>query len=79
MIPLRGHREQSGAHVNPGNFRALLDFRVYAGDMVLADRHKMHNITPHRYRMTSFHAQGNGLENKSYKKCEMPIFLSLCR
>ena len=40
MIPLRGHREQTGVHINPGNFRALLDFRVDAGDMVLADHFK---------------------------------------
>ena len=41
MIPLRGHREQAGANVNPGNFRALLDFRVDAGDTVLAEHFKM--------------------------------------
>ena len=42
MIPLRGHREQAGpgANVNPGNFRALLDFRVDAGDTVLAEHFK---------------------------------------
>ena len=40
-IPLRGHREQSDHHLsNPGNFRALLDFRIGAGDAVLADRFK---------------------------------------
>lgn len=41
MIALRGHREQA-EHVeqgaNPGNFCALLDFRVDAGDVVLAER-----------------------------------------
>ena len=75
MILLRGHQEQAGAHINPGNFYALLDFRVDAGDMVLAkQQHKMDNITPHKYRMTSFHAQGNGLESKSYKKCKTPSF-----
>ena len=40
MIPLRGHREQAGSDTNPGNFRALLDFRVDAGDSVLADHFK---------------------------------------
>ena len=40
MIPLRGHREQAGANVNPGNFRALLDFHVDAGDTVLAEHFK---------------------------------------
>lgn len=37
MISLRGHREQAGANVNPGNFCALLDFRIDAGDTVLAE------------------------------------------
>ena len=37
VISLRGHREQAGANVNPGNFRALLDFRIDAGDTVLAE------------------------------------------
>ena len=40
QIALRGHREQA-VHVeqgsNPGNFRALLDFRIDAGDTVLAE------------------------------------------
>ena len=38
-ISLRGHREQADAapHTNPGNFRALLNFRVDAGDSVLED------------------------------------------
>ena len=40
MIPLRGHREQAGSNTNPGNFRALLDFRIDAGDSVLADHFK---------------------------------------
>ena len=39
--PLRGHREQdAGPDKNPGNFRALLDFRVDAGDSVLKDHFK---------------------------------------
>ena len=40
MIPLRGHREQPGVNINPGNFRALLDFRVDSGDTVLANHFK---------------------------------------
>ena len=40
MISLRGHREQAGANVNPGNFRALLDFCVDAGDIVFAEHFK---------------------------------------
>ena len=44
MIPLRGHREQQLSNAdtpcNPGNFRALLDFRVDAGDTVLANHFK---------------------------------------
>ena len=38
-ISLRGHREQAnaGPDTNPGNFRALLNFRVDAGDSVLED------------------------------------------
>ena len=36
-IPLRGHREHGDSHSNPGNFHALLDFRIDAGDAVLAD------------------------------------------
>ena len=40
MIPLRGHREQVGTNTNPGNFRALLDFRVDAGDVILAEHFK---------------------------------------
>ena len=40
MIPLRGHREQAGTNTNPGNFKALIDFRVDAGDVVLADHFK---------------------------------------
>ena len=39
MIPLRGHREQSDTS-NPGNFRSLLEFRIDAGDIVLADHFK---------------------------------------
>ena len=37
MISLRGHREKAGANVNPGNFHALLDFRIDAGDTVFAE------------------------------------------
>ena len=40
MIPLRGHREQAGTNTNLGNFKVLLDFRVDAGDVVLADHFK---------------------------------------
>ena len=39
-ISLRGHREQAGSETNQGNFRALIDFRVDAGDSVLADHFK---------------------------------------
>ena len=40
-IPLRGHQEQSDHHLsNPGNVRALLHFRIDAGDAVLADHFK---------------------------------------
>ena len=39
MISLRGHREHGGGG-NPGNFRALLQFRVDAGDSLLADHLK---------------------------------------
>ena len=39
MIPLRGHREQSDTS-NLGNFRSLLEFRIDAGDIVLADHFK---------------------------------------
>ena len=41
MIPLRGHREQAGSNTKPGNFRALLDFRIDAGDSVLADHRRL--------------------------------------
>ena len=34
--PLRGHSHLS----NPGNFRALIDFHIDAGDTVLADHFK---------------------------------------
>ena len=67
MIPLRGHREQARTSINPGNFRALLDFRVDAGDVVLADHFKTAPQNAqyyHGYKMTSFYVQGNGLEPK---------------
>ena len=35
-----GHQEQVGTNVNPGNFRALVEFRVEAGDAILADHFK---------------------------------------
>lgn len=35
-IPLRGHREGSST-INPGNFKALLKFRVDSGDKLLQD------------------------------------------
>lgn len=40
MISLRGHREQANQGSNQGNFRALLDFRIDAGDVVLAEHFK---------------------------------------
>ena len=41
VISLRGHHEHGGGpKTNPGNFRALLEFRVDAGDSVLADHFK---------------------------------------
>lgn len=41
VISLRGHHEHGGGpSTNPGNFRALLEFRVDAGDSVLADHFK---------------------------------------
>ena len=41
VISLRGHHEHGGGpKKNPGNFRALLEFRVDAGDSVLADHFK---------------------------------------
>ena len=40
VIALRGHREQDGEESNPGNFRALLNFRVDAGDTVLEEHFK---------------------------------------
>ena len=41
-ISLRGHREQADAapDTNPGNFHALLNFHVDAGDSVLEDHLK---------------------------------------
>jgi hypothetical protein len=39
-ISLRGHTEQEGSDSNPGNFRALVDFRIDAGDSTLADHFK---------------------------------------
>ena len=41
VISLRGHHEHGGGpKTNPGNFHALLEFRVDAGDSVLADHFK---------------------------------------
>ena len=37
---MRGHQEQADSNTNPGNFRALLEFRIDAGDNVLADHFK---------------------------------------
>jgi hypothetical protein len=45
MIPLRGHREQADSHSNPGNFHALLDFRIDAGDAIVADNFEIQNGT----------------------------------
>ena len=39
-ISLRGHCEQIGSHSNHGNFLALVDFRLDAGDSILADHFK---------------------------------------
>lgn len=39
-ISLRGHTEQEGSDSNPSNFRALVDFRIDAGDSTLADHFK---------------------------------------
>ena len=39
-IALRGHREGGGTGQNPGNFLALLDFRVDSGDTILANHFK---------------------------------------
>ena len=68
MISLRGHREQAGANVNPGNFRALLDFRVDAGDTVLAEHFKTgaHNAQYNSPRIQNdlISCMGNGSETK---------------
>ena len=40
VIALRGHCEQDSESSNPGNFRALLKFRVDAGDVVLEEHFK---------------------------------------
>ena len=41
VISLRGHREHGGGpNTNPGNFHALLNFHIDAGDSVLADHFK---------------------------------------
>ena len=41
VISLRGHCEHGGGpNTNIGNFRALLEFRIDAGDSVLADHFK---------------------------------------
>ena len=39
-ISLRGHCEQTGSDSNPGNFHALIDIRLDAGDSILADHFK---------------------------------------
>lgn len=39
-ISLRGHCEQIGSHSNHGNFLALVDFCLDAGDSILADHFK---------------------------------------
>ena len=45
MISLRGHLEHSGFEINPGNFLALLNFGIDAGNQVLAEhfRASAHN------------------------------------
>ena len=44
-IPLRGHHDDSTYydHENPGNFQALLDFRVNNGNKVLQEHFKTAN------------------------------------
>ena len=39
-IALRGHCEQRESDSNPGNFLALVDFRIDASDSILADHFK---------------------------------------
>ena len=39
-IALRGHREEGSTGPNPGNFQALLQFRIDSGDSVLANLFK---------------------------------------
>ena len=60
-IALRGHRDDSShideASGNPGNFQALLNFRVEAGDKVLtnhfANAQEMQHTALRRSKMTS--------------------------
>ena len=68
MISLRGHLEQAGANVNPGNFCALIDFCVDAGDTVLAEHFKTgaHNAQYNSPRIQNdlISCMGNGSETK---------------
>jgi hypothetical protein len=73
-VALRGHRDddkvlEQGFAGNPGNFKALLQFRIDAGDNVL-EKHfetaaKMPLIILRQFRMSLLLYQGNGFFMKS--------------
>ena len=82
MIPLRGHREQAGTNINPGNFLALLDFRMDAGDVVLADHFKTapQNAQYHSPRIQNdlILCTGEWIRNKIIQEVKNAKFFSVC-
>ena len=81
-IPLRGHRGQASTSINPGNFRALLDFRVDAGDVVLADHFKTarQNAQYHSPRIQNYLilCTGEWIRNKIIQEVQSAKFFSVC-
>lgn len=82
-IPLRGHAEHPGTGTNPGNFLALLNFRVDAGDHVLANHldNAAHNA---QYKSPQIQNDliscvGEWIRNEIIQEVITARFFSVCR